>query len=237
MTSTALMRQAWGPPCTGPFKLVRFYGVGVATVRAATVPAWAALDLVLEKHDYETRKEDTGAYNCRKITGGSNYSLHAYGIAVDFNWLTNPYGPRLVTDMPIRMIEDIEAIRTNSGHRVFRWGGRYSGNKDAMHFELICTPAQLASGIKESSLPQMPVVPLAPEERDISMEAALILVEIHYDNARGGGTGTYDVRNRDRVGYQHWVSTLLDAYDKGQPLKPIVDSLGLQLYAEMTRNK
>jgi hypothetical protein len=38
--------------------------------------------------------------------------------------------------MPMVMILDIEKIRTRNGKIVFRWGGRYSGNKDAMHFEM-----------------------------------------------------------------------------------------------------
>lgn len=90
--------------------------------------------------------------NCRKITGGSGYSLHAYGIAVDVNSLANPYGPKLITDMPTSMIEQIEALRTVDGHRVVGWGGRYSRNKDAMHFEVIVTPAQLARGFADFAI-------------------------------------------------------------------------------------
>lgn len=231
MTSTALMREAWAPPCTGPFKRVSFYGTGVATVRASTVEAWAALNDVLIKHRYKTRAEDTGAYNCRQVTGGTAYSLHAYGIAVDINWNSNPYGPRLITDMPMEMIVGIESIRTNSGHRVFRWGGRYSGNKDAMHFEIICTPAQLATGVKIfASNGETPET----HKKDISMEAALVLVDIHYKNARGAN---YDVSVSDRSGFQHWVTRLLDAYDKGQSLKAVTDDLGGQLYFEMLKRK
>lgn len=144
---TSAMRRAWSPPCQGPWSRVDLHGNGVITIRRQSEAAWHALNACLIKHDYKTRQQDTGAYNCRHITGGSGYSLHAYGIASDLNWMTNPYGDTLQTDMPLAMIRDIEAIRTNSGHKVFRWGGRYFGNKDAMHFEIICTPAQLASGI------------------------------------------------------------------------------------------
>lgn len=77
-------------------------------------------------------------------------------------------------------------------------------------------------------------VPSTPKkDKDISMEAAIELVKMHYDNARGGGKGTYDVRNSDRRGYQHWITTLLDAHDKGLPLKPITDKLGAELYKEV----
>jgi hypothetical protein len=107
---------------------------------------------------------DTGAYNCRQITGGTNYSLHAYGIAVDLNWSTNPYGRTLVTDMPIGMIEAIEGIRTAGGVQVWRWGGRYSNNKDAMHFEVVASPAELARGIQSQTTTNTERLIVTPED-------------------------------------------------------------------------
>jgi len=132
---------------------VPLYGQGVITVDKRTVSAFLALSACLRAHDYRTRRADTGAYNCRRITGGSGYSLHAYGIAADLNWSTNPYGKRLVTDMPPAMRDAIKAIRTRGGHLVFRWGGDYSGNKDAMHFEVVASPAELATGIDPNTVP------------------------------------------------------------------------------------
>jgi hypothetical protein len=35
---------------------------------------------------------------------------------------------------------------------VFRWGGSYSKNKDAMHFEVVCSPANLATGVRTDGL-------------------------------------------------------------------------------------
>lgn len=157
MPTTTELRRVWAPACKGPFVRIPLNGTGVISVKASTVEAWEALNRVLIKYGYLTRKEDTGAYNCRPITGGTDYSLHAYAIAADLNWKTNLYGEVLVTDMPIEMIREIEAIRTNSGDVVFRWGGRYSGNKDAMHFEIVCTPNQLATGIANSKLVPTPI--------------------------------------------------------------------------------
>lgn len=148
MTSTAAMRQAWHPPCEGSFSTVTLYGGGRIRVSTGTVSAFLALNECLKRHGYEARSAVTGAFNCRKITGGTGYSLHAYGIAADINWDKNPYGPKLVTDMPGAMIADIKAIRTNNSNAVFRWGGDYEGNKDAMHYEVICTPQDLATGIR-----------------------------------------------------------------------------------------
>jgi prefoldin subunit 5 len=154
MASTSDMRVAWGPHCTTGGRLLVTMPVGNQgariTVDSRAVPAFKKLDEIFSRHNYLIRKVDTGAYNCRLITGGTDWSLHAYAIAGDFNWQTNPYGPNLVTDMPPEMIRDIEALRTKrSKKQVFRWGGRYSGNKDAMHFELIVTPAELAEGIED----------------------------------------------------------------------------------------
>jgi hypothetical protein len=151
--TTAQLRRAWAPACRGPWARLSMHGRGKITVRASTVEAWKAVNACLIKHNYLTRQFDTGAFNCRPITGGSDWSLHAYGIGADFNWTTNPYGSRLITDMPRAMIRDILAIRTNNGKQVLGWGGNYDGNKDAMHVEVVCSPADLYTGINPATVP------------------------------------------------------------------------------------
>ena len=164
MRSTAELRILWAPACTAPFARLNLYGEGVVTVDVLIVDALKALNRVLVDWDYRTRRADTGAYNCRQITGGTNYSLHAYGIAVDLNWNTNPYGRTLVTDMAIGMIEAIEGIRTAGGVQVWRWGGRYSNNKDAMHFEVVASPAELARGIQSQTTTNTERLIVTPED-------------------------------------------------------------------------
>ena len=164
MRSTAELRILWAPACTAPFARLNLYGEGVVTVDVLTVDAVKALNAVLIDWDYRTRRADTGAYNCRPITGGTNYSLHAYGIAVDLNWSTNPYGHHLITDMAIGMIEAIEGIRTAGGVQVWRWGGRYSNNKDAMHFEVVASPAELARGIQSQTTTNTERLIVTPED-------------------------------------------------------------------------
>ena len=164
MRSTAELRILWAPACTAPFARLNLYGEGVVTVDVLIVDAVKALNAVLIDWDYRTRRADTGAYNCRPITGGTNYSLHAYGIAVDLNWQTNPYGRTLVTDMAIGMIEAIEGIRTAGGVQVWRWGGRYSNNKDAMHFEVVASPAELARGIQSQTTTNTERLIVTPED-------------------------------------------------------------------------
>jgi len=82
---------------------------------------------------------DVQSYCCRYI-GSSicrNYSLHAFGLAIDINPKRNPHCPFypvckkenvLITDLPPQVIE----IFKRNG---FRWGGDYKSSKDAMHFE------------------------------------------------------------------------------------------------------
>lgn len=154
MRSTAELRTLWAPPCQGPSAKIALHGTGVVYVRPAIIDAVLALNAVLVKWNYLTRKEDTGAYNCKPITGGTGYSLHAYKIALDINWSTNPYGETLVTDMPRGMVDEILAIRTLGGKQVWRWGGDFKSVKDAMHFEICCSPRDLAMGLRGVPLPE-----------------------------------------------------------------------------------
>lgn len=45
------------------------------------------------------------------------------------------------------MVDEIVAIRTKSDAPVWGWGGFYRTIKDTMHYEIVCTPADLATGI------------------------------------------------------------------------------------------
>jgi hypothetical protein len=170
--STSQLRSAWAPPCAAStFVTLNLNGEGRVTVDPRMREAVTRLNDVLVKWNYFTRKNDTGAYNCRQITGGSGYSLHAYGIALDINWSTNPYGPNLVTDMPQGMVNEITALKTNNGKRVWEWGGSWSGNKDAMHYEVDCTPADLATGIAGSQAP----TPVPPTSTTLPGEPTMFL--------------------------------------------------------------
>ena len=183
MRSTAELRILWAPACTPPFARYTLHGGGVVTVDVLIVDALKALNRVLVDWDYRTRRADTGAYNCRQITGGTNYSLHAYGIAVDLNWSTNPYGHHLITDMPIGMIEAIEGIRTAGGVQVWRWGGRYSNNKDAMHFEVVASPAELVRGIRSTTTTP---TPQPPSNEDLDMDEKRLREIVREETERGG---------------------------------------------------
>lgn len=77
-------------------------------------------------------------YSCRQISGTNTPSNHSWGLAVDINAPSNPYTSPLVTDMPGWMPDLWNAYG-------FRWGGDYSGSKDAMHYEFMGSVADAAN--------------------------------------------------------------------------------------------
>jgi hypothetical protein len=72
-------------------------------------------------------------YSNRAIAGTSTASNHSKGRAVDLNAPNNPYTQPLVCDIPPDVVNTWERAG-------FYWGGRYTGKKDAMHFEYCWTP-------------------------------------------------------------------------------------------------
>lgn len=148
--------EAWGPPCQIPWGSVVLQGKSYK-IHRDTVPAFEALEKVRVKHGYVATGSDTGFYNCRHQRHDPNrpWSEHAWATALDWNWLQNPAGSKLVTDMPRPMIEELQALRTKSGAYVFQWGGDWDRDGsssdhtyvDAMHWGVIAHPKDLATGI------------------------------------------------------------------------------------------
>lgn len=171
--NNAQLRRLWRDFECDETRLVRIpFGPDSIRVAAPAAEAFQRLAEIILRHGYEIRPVDTDSYNCRTITGGKLKSLHAYGIALDINWRTNPYRdhpgtrpPRFSpkptqaeraadvaaghadTDMTPAMIAEIEALTTIDGRRVFKWGGHFGTLKDAMHFELDVGPEELERGL------------------------------------------------------------------------------------------
>lgn len=209
--STSTLRSWWAPHCSPPMVAVPLNGDGLVSVRPSITGAVQALDRCLVAARYRTRRADTGAYNCRRITNGSNYSLHAYGIALDINWQTNPYGTALRTDMPTAMLNAVKGIRTRNGKQVWRWGGDYSGNKDAMHFEITCAPADIASGLNNATTPGAPGIAERP-----------VRPAVPIDGVRRGSRD----KPGDRAGPVHWLQDMLNMVRHKQK-KPLLAADGI----------
>jgi hypothetical protein len=150
--------KEWGTQCNHLVLVTDYWmiGVGKITCHKGALSAFRALGRVFHSHGYNVRSDYTGAYNCRPITGGTVPSAHAQGIALDVNWDTNPYTvTKLITDFPEDIVEAVHALKTPDGVQVFQWGGQWGwrpdvhhSNYDAMHWEVIATPAELVGAFK-----------------------------------------------------------------------------------------
>lgn len=89
---------------------------------------------------------NTSAFNCRLVTGGSTYSEHSYGRAIDVNPLVNPYvsGSTILPpagspyadrslDAPGMIHAGDEVVQAFAA-RGWIWGGTWSTLKDYQHF-------------------------------------------------------------------------------------------------------
>ena len=71
-----------------------------------------------------------GGYVDRDVRGQPGVkSVHAHGAAIDINPSANPFGSKLVTDMPA----DVASVAKQMG---LGWGGNWTSVKDAMHFSV-----------------------------------------------------------------------------------------------------
>jgi hypothetical protein len=89
---------------------------------------------------------NTSAYNCRRTTGGTGWSEHAHGRALDLNPVQNPY-VRGTTVLPAAGRAYVDRTRPRPGMvlaggpvvRAFAaigwtWGGSFTNLKDYQHF-------------------------------------------------------------------------------------------------------
>lgn len=135
-------QKGWPAPCVGPFTRVSLSSGAAVTVDQRINEL---VGLIMEaniRQGYPYRAADTGAYNCRHIASNPAlpWSNHAWGLAIDCNWQSNPQHSPLITNRP-----GWEIQRWN--RYGFAWGGDYTGSSipDAMHVEFMGTPAQAAA--------------------------------------------------------------------------------------------
>jgi hypothetical protein len=168
------LHASWRPECPVDIDELRavdvsFWGYdGTARTGRLIVAAGLAEQMVAIMHDlYDARfpiermevvdeyggdddlsmaANNTSAYNCRAITGGSSWSEHSYGRAIDINPLVNPY-VRGSTVLPPEgviyadrsldapgMIHGGDVVVEAFAARGWEWGGNWSPSKDYQHF-------------------------------------------------------------------------------------------------------
>jgi hypothetical protein len=169
--SAGRLGPSWHPGCpVGPQGLrmltVRYLGFdgrahdGELVVAAALVPDLAAIfgqmyqarfpirlmrtvDAYGASDDASVDADNTSAFNCRPITGGTEWSQHAYGRAIDINPRENPYVLHGVPMPPGSSADRSRAVRglipaavvAMFTRRGWTWGGRWADPIDYQHFE------------------------------------------------------------------------------------------------------
>ncbi len=97
--------------------------------------------------DASMAADNTSAFNCRSVTGGSAWSEHSYGRAIDVNPVQNPYvlgatvlppaGARYVgrPDEP-GVLHAGDAVVTAFAAAGWQWGGDWDRPVDYQHFSV-----------------------------------------------------------------------------------------------------
>jgi len=154
--------RGWGAPCTQPRRTVTFSNGTRVTVATGIADLVEMLGNETLRRGYVIRSGVTGGYNCRKISGSTSWSNHAWALAIDINWDRNPMGSSLVTDMPSWMPPLWESYG-------FRWGGRYQRRPDAMHFEFMGTPNDAVQQTEKAIAAFRTFPPFRPYKRKWSL--------------------------------------------------------------------
>jgi poly-gamma-glutamate synthesis protein (capsule biosynthesis protein) len=171
----ARMAASWRPGCPVPLESLRYVTVShvdfdgvvqtgelvlhaevaepVVGVFAALFEARYPIRLMRLVDDFgaddtaSMEADNTSAFNCRAITGGTGWSEHAYGKALDLNPVENPYvignhvapeAGRAFVDRPdlpgVVHADDlvVQAFAAAGWH----WGGYWSSPVDYQHFSL-----------------------------------------------------------------------------------------------------
>jgi hypothetical protein len=105
------------------------------------------LDAYRADDDRSMAANNTSGFNCRRVSGSSSWSEHAFGHAIDLNPLRNPYVTRGGRVSPpagrpyanrarraAGMIHGRDPVVRAFAAAGWRWGGSWSGSRDYQHF-------------------------------------------------------------------------------------------------------
>jgi D-alanyl-D-alanine carboxypeptidase len=119
----------------------RLYDARVPIRRMEPVDAYGGSDFASIEAD------NTSAFNCRPVSGGSGWSQHAYGRAIDVNPIENPYVSASGTTEHRASRPFLDRTRHRPGMawaggalvgafsaQGWGWGGSWSGARDYQHF-------------------------------------------------------------------------------------------------------
>jgi poly-gamma-glutamate synthesis protein (capsule biosynthesis protein) len=167
------MRPSWRPGCPVPLGDLRYVTVtyvdfegrlqtGELVVHADVAEGVVGVFAALFDARYPVRQmrliddfdaddtasiyaDNTSAFNCRAVTGGTTWSEHAYGRAIDINPVENPYvsgsqvGPRTGRPFLSRpdapgVIHPDDVVVRAFADAGWQWGGYWDSPIDYQHF-------------------------------------------------------------------------------------------------------
>lgn len=94
--------------------------------RMMQLPLEAAFHNIVSRDKVDELKTWDGCFNIRNKRGGTTFSMHSWGLAIDINARWNGFGQTPT------MTQELVRCFTDEG---FIWGGRWV-TPDGMHFEL-----------------------------------------------------------------------------------------------------
>ncbi len=94
--------------------------------------------------DRSMSADNTSGFNCRPISGGTSFSRHSWGTAIDLNPIRNPFVKRgrVLPPEGVAWLErEGRGVVTDPGPALdafraigWRWGGHWNSAKDYQHF-------------------------------------------------------------------------------------------------------
>ncbi|WP_432544582.1 M15 family metallopeptidase [Kineococcus sp. SYSU DK002] len=126
-------------PVTAIF--AQLYALRFPVARMEPVEAFGGSD------DASMAADNTSGFNCRATTGGTGFSEHSYGTAIDLNPVENPYvkgttvlpeaGRAFVDRRPAPgVVLAGDAVVHAFAEHGFSWGGDWRSLKDYQHFSV-----------------------------------------------------------------------------------------------------
>ena len=151
MASHAQIEEWWaGRRCQGPHVSLDLNGRYPVRLQPELEAAGVALSLAITDNGYKSPMGATGSYSCRTIGGSDTWSLHAYAVAIDWDYPSNPYlrGTRIERgfgtdprfDLTEEQVDAVEAIKNQWGESIWRWLGWTIG--DTMHVQVDVEPSR-----------------------------------------------------------------------------------------------
>lgn len=130
-------QKGWGPPCAQRRTTITLANGVRLTVASEIAELTQRLLNECLIRGYAFVQADTGAYNCRYISGTTTWSNHAWALAIDLSWQKNPFTTARITDKPQWLFD----LFNRYG---FANGADYSGRHDWMHHEFMGSPGKAA---------------------------------------------------------------------------------------------